>query len=256
MNAEEHAGEKPERPEKAHCPTCNRVQNCDLHGRIYKPWEWSDNMGNSTSGGVYHTLFECRGCDTVFYEKNSWDENEIDYRCDEYGEDQSVPYERKSTFPKPPSRRHPDWFNHIGHLHPTIFGILEETYKAYEEGSYILTSIGLRTALDSCVTAVKIDPAIPFSEKLKALLEGGWIGDTEHSLLTVLTDAGNAAAHQGWAPDEEETKHLLDLLENFIQRNLINGKRAMRMKDAIPQKQKRQKKMPPMPEVNKDDAKE
>lgn len=235
---------KPAEPEKAHCPTCNRPQNCDLHGRTYKPWEWSDGSGNSTSGGHTYSLFECRGCNTVFLEINSWDENDRDYWYAENGDTQSQPNDNKSTYPKPPSRPRPDWFDNIGQIEPKLFRILDEAYKAYEQNCYVLTAIGLRTALDSCVTAVKIDPAMTFSEKLETLLKGGWIGESEHALLTMLTDAGNAAAHQGWAPDEEAVRHLLDMLENFIQRNLVNGQRALAMKDGIPQKQRRKKGMP------------
>ncbi|MEN5080952.1 DUF4145 domain-containing protein [Bosea sp. TWI1241] len=228
-------------PEKAHCPTCNRQQNCDVHGRIYKPWSWSDRQGNGIDGGITHTLFECRGCNTVFYETSSWDDNDFDFWYDQDGETQSEPNLTKETYPKPPSRPRPDWFDNIGTIDPALYRILDETYKADEMDCHLLTAVGLRTALDSCVTAVKIDPAISFSEKLKALLKGGYIGETEHDILTVLTDAGNAAAHQGWAPAREEVRHLLDVLETFIKRVLVNGKRALAMKEGIPQKQRREK---------------
>lgn len=238
--AEETA--KPAQPEKAHCPTCDRSQNCDVHGRTDKEWSHSDRSGQYYSfGSVIHTLFECRGCNTVFYETSSWDDNDLDYWDDESGESQCEAIHTKATYPKPPSRKRPDWFDNIGTIDRAIHRILDEAYKAYEMKCYVLTAVGLRTALDSCVAAVKIDPALTFVEKLDALLKGGWIGETEHALLKVLTDAGNAAAHQGWSPDDEEVRHLLDLLENFIQRNLVNGKRALAMQAGIPQKQKRQK---------------
>lgn len=91
------------------------------------------------------------------------------------------------------------------------------------------------------MTAVQIDPAISFAEKLQALQKQGYIGETEHDLLAVLTDAGNAAAHQAWTPEREEVRHLLDVLETFIKRVLVNGKRALAMKEGIPHRQRRQK---------------
>lgn len=71
--------------EEAHCPTCNREQNCILHGRADKPWRWEDRYGNSMVGGNAYSLFECCGCETVFTENSSWDENNIDQWYDHYG---------------------------------------------------------------------------------------------------------------------------------------------------------------------------
>tara|TARA_R110002033_G_scaffold26757_5_gene61009 strand:- start:3151 stop:3519 length:369 start_codon:yes stop_codon:yes gene_type:complete len=118
---------------------------------------------------------------------------------------------------------------------------LNETYTAFEHNCHTLAAIGLRTALDRCVAAFDIDPAITFGEKLGKLLEDGWIGESEHDLLQVLIDAGNAATHQTWLPREENLTDLLAVLENFIQRNIVNGKRALEMTETIPKKQRRRK---------------
>ena len=152
---------------------------------------------------------------------------------------------------KPGSTNRPIPSRHRGpdRIGSTILGplscILDETHKAYEQGCYILAAVGLRTALDNCIAAVGIDPAVSFEEKLKALRDEGFIGETEHGLLEVLTNAGNAAAHRGWSPQQQEIVHLLDVLETFIQRVLVNGKRVLAMTDGIPRKPKRQKKSVP-----------
>ncbi|MGO7535254.1 DUF4145 domain-containing protein [Rhizobium leguminosarum] len=227
--------------EKAHCPTCNREQNCILHGRADKPWRWEDRYGNSMVGGNAYSLFECCGCETVFTETSSWDENNIDQWYDYDGAIQSEAVYTKITLPGPPARPRPDWLDKIGKLDPNLFHILDETYRCYDEKCFILAAIGLRTALDSCVASVKIDPAKSFQEKLKELKEQGFIGDTEHGILTVLTNAGSAAAHRGWSPNEEQTTHLLDVLENFIHRVLVNGQKALEIKSGIPEAQKRKR---------------
>ncbi|MBR2691805.1 MAG: DUF4145 domain-containing protein [Aquamicrobium sp.] len=234
--------ENPKKIEKAHCPTCNRSQNCDVHGHIHKPWEWSDNQGHSMSGGHHYTLYECRGCETVFLETAAWDENDVDYWYDHNGATQSEAILTRSTYPKPPSRPRPDWLDKDGSIHPSLHQILDETYKADEQNCHLLTLVGLRTALDSCVTALGIEPSLTFEEKLQALRVAGYIGDTELMELKVLTDAGNAAAHQGWSAARTEVGHLLDVLETFIKRVFVNGRRALAMKDAIPQRQRRPKK--------------
>lgn len=228
--------------EKAHCPTCNRSQNCDRHGRVYKPWEWSDRDGHSMVGGVYRTLFECRGCNTVFYETSSWDENDIEQWYGPTGETESEANYTKDTLPKPPSRPRPDWFDVFGILDPTLNSLLDETYKADEAGCRTLSAVGLRAALDNCFEALKIPGGDTFEEKLEALKFRGYIGDTEHSLLTVLVDAGSAAAHRGWTPERQHVHQLMSVLENFIQRVFVNGQAALAMKAGIPQRQPRTKK--------------
>lgn len=243
MTAEAVAAKPAIPTEKAHCPTCNRSQNCDMHGRIYQPWDWSDRDGHSMSGGVYHTLFECRGCNTVFHETSSWDENDVDQWYGPTGETESEPIFTKETFPKPPSRTRPDWFDVSGVIDPTLNGLLDETYKADEAGCRMLSAVGLRAALDNCFEGVQIPGGDTFEEKLEALKTRGFIGDTEHGLLTVLVDAGSAAAHRGWAPDRQHVHQLMDVLENFIQRVFVNGQRALAMKEGIPQRQPRTKKL-------------
>lgn len=229
--------------EKAHCPTCDREQNCTLHGRADKPWRWENREGHSMVGGDAYSLFECRGCETVFLEKSSWDENDIDHWYDHEGDVQSEAVYTKTTLPHPPARARPDWVDNIGKLDPTLFHILDETYRCYDEKCFTLAAIGLRTALDSCVTSVKIDPAKSFQEKLEELKDQGFIGETEHRILTVLTDAGNAAAHRAWSPSQEQTTHLLDVLENFIHRVLVNGQKALDIKGGIPGPQRRKAKV-------------
>lgn len=233
--------EKSTKIEKAHCPTCNRQQSCDLHEKIYKPWAWSDKQGNSGYGGASYSLFQCRGCETVFTEKRSWDDQDLDHWHNEDGKTQSEANYTKETYPRPPSRPCPDWLDRIGSIDFVLHNILDETYKCYEENCFVLTAIGMRTALDCCFTNVQIDPGKSFQERLKELRDRGFIGETEHSLLTVLTDAGSAAAHRGWSPDQGEIAHLLDVLENFIHRVLVNGQQALAMKDTIPKPQKRNK---------------
>lgn len=232
----ETAKSEDQKPTRSRCPTCRREQNCDLIGQTYKPWSYRDNQGNGCDGGITHSLLECRGCNTVFYEKSSWNDNDLDHWYDDEGRIQTEAVQTKETFPRPPSRPMPEWFERLEFEDGQFGKILAEAYKAFDENCLILTSIGLRTALDRGTEKLGIDTALPFYEKLKSLRDGGWIGDTEHDLLDVLTNAGNAAAHRGWSPTDEEVGHLLDVLENFIQRTFINGKRALALRENIPAK--------------------
>ena len=228
--------------EKSHCPTCGRDQNCDLHGRVYRPWDYSDRSGNSTSGGVTHSLFECRGCNTVFYETSAWDDNDIDRWYDHWGKEQQEANYTKATFPRPSLRSRPAWVEREGWVDAELRRIIEETYGAIEAGSLTLSLIGLRSTLDRCFVILGIDPAMTFVEKIDALHTEHYIGKSEYDGLTVLVNAGNAAAHQGWRAEQDHVARLLDVLENFIQRVIVNGRRAVEIAVNIPVKQARRPK--------------
>jgi len=114
-------------------------------------------------------------------------------------------------------------------------------YVAYDHSANILTAVGLRTALDRATEVLGVDPAISFEEKLAELKNGGWIGETEHGILDVITNAGNAAAHRGWSPSKEDVGKLLTAMEAFLHRAFIVGQDALAIRANIPPKPKRQK---------------
>lgn len=234
---------KPKKPEpvKAHCPKCDGETNCDVHGHVYKPWYWSDRDGNSMSGGVDHSLLECRGCETVFYLDDSWNDNDLDHWYDHRGELQAEATRTKVTHPTPDSKTRPLWLDAMhkvdGHLHR----ILHEMYVAYDNHAFILTCVGLRTALDYGTEFLGIESSLSFEKKLAALQTQGFIGDTEHEILKVVTEAGNAAAHRAWSPDAHQMLQLLQALEVFLQRAFIYGKKALSIADSIPPRPKREK---------------
>jgi hypothetical protein len=226
---------------KEHCPTCNGERMCSVHGHVYVPWRWEDKSSQHfMCGGVDHSLLQCMGCETVFYLNNSWNDEDLDHWYDHNGETQSEAVRTKVTHPKPDSTNRPIWLDAISKVDPQLRKILEEMYVAMDNEAFILTAVGLRTALDRGTEVLGIDPAKTFTEKLADLKDGGWIGATEHDILEVITDAGNAAAHRGWAPDAKAIAQLLYSMEVFLQRAFIVGQKALTIRDSIPPKPKRQ----------------
>jgi Domain of unknown function (DUF4145) len=228
---------------QAHCPECDGERTCDVHGTIEKLWDFHDRQGHSMNGGVQHSLLDCRGCRKVFYETVSWDSESINHWYDAMGETQGEYDKTFVTYPKPESTTKPVWLAAIFKVDEQLRNILGEMYVAYDNQSYILTAVGLRTALDRATEVLGIDAAISFDEKLDELKSGGWIGDTEREILGVVTDAGNAAAHRGWSPDENEISELLLAMELFLQKAFIVGKKALSIKASIPSKPARKKRV-------------
>lgn len=225
---------------KAHCPTCNGLRHCELHCKIHKTWTWDDGDGRfSVDGGVYHSLLECRGCATVFYQTDAWDSESVDHSYGRNGEHLISNDITSRTYPSPEVQIRPAWFEALSKTDTQLQSILYEMYLAFENKAYILTTVGLRTALDRATEVLGIDPAVSFEEKLKALRDGGWVGETEHDILDVITNAGNAAAHRGWSPSKEDTGKLLTAMEAFLHRAFIVGQDALAIKANIPPKPKR-----------------
>lgn len=232
--------DEPKTTRKAHCPTCDGERTCEVHGTIYKAWDWEDKYhGHSMNGGVDHTLLECRGCETVFYETSSWNSEDVNPYYDSMGETQYEVVKEVQTHPKPEAKTKPVWFDAMQKIDGQLHNILSQMYVGHDNHANILAAIGLRTALDRATEVLGIDPAKTFDEKLDQLRDGGWIGQTERDILGVVTDAGNAAAHRGWEPDSREVSELLSALEVFLHRAFIVGQKALTIKSSIPARPKR-----------------
>ncbi len=226
---------------KAHCPTCDGERKCTAHGTIYKAWDWEDKYhGHSMNGGIDHSLLECCGCETVFYETKSWNSEDVDPYYDANGDTQYEVNKDIGTFPKPESKTKPVWFDAMQKADHQLHKILSQMYVAYDNEAHILASIGLRTALDRATEVLGIDPAKTFEEKLDGLHDMGLIGQSERNVLGVVTDAGNAAAHRGWEPKAEEVTEMVSAIEVFLHRAFIVGQTALSIKSRIPERPKRQ----------------
>lgn len=202
---------------KAPCPTCRRLCNTTVHGQTQTEWGYQADQHNYSYGGAEHKLLECCGCNTVFYYKDSWNSESGDHDV----EGQFTPYHDIETFPAAEKSIRPEWLPLIYQKDPTLFCILNEVYIAYEHRAFILGSTGLRTAFDRTSHFLGIPTNLPMVQKVRAVFEQGYVSETERDQLSVVTDAGNAAAHRGWMPAEAEFQSLLGATEKFIHRVVL-----------------------------------
>lgn len=223
-------------PQRAHCPRCDGERACNVHGEVKRPWHWNDGA-NSANGCDTYRLLECRGCETVFHWKMSWDDHDVDYDVNSNGETVMISIERTETYPTPEKKaRKPDWVWQIAKQDPQLENILAEVYDAVDRGLNILAATGLRTAFDRVVSYHDIDEDLPLAGKVKALQDAGFIGETEASILRTVIDAGSAAAHRGWNPSDADLEQLLQSLEHFIHRTVVTGQKVLDVKAAIPRR--------------------
>ena len=227
---------------KAHCPRCDGERTCLVHGSFDQPWSHDDDYGGN-NGQLDHRLLQCRGCEQVFYWQSSWNAEDIEYEYNaRTGEPE--PYARISveTYPTPEKEdRRPDWSWSLSKRDKILGQIMDEVYKAADQNSFILASIGLRTALDRITEMLGVGPELPFVKKVEALFSGGWVGETERQTLEVVADAGSAAAHRGWSPDRDGFLTLLTTVEQFIHRGILTGKKALESAPQVPKRARSQR---------------
>ncbi|MDE1910738.1 MAG: DUF4145 domain-containing protein [Pseudomonas sp.] len=230
---------------RAHCPRCDGERKCIIHGQFDQPWSVEDGR-NYMDGQIDRKLLQCAGCETVFYHQSSWNSEEWDNDYHPVTGETIISHPRTiETYPAPEKKsQKPDWIWDIAKADPPLHAILYEVYQAYEAGSFILASVGLRTAFDRTTEILKINSHLSFEDKVVELTKEGYIGETEANTLSVVTNAGNAAAHRGWAPDRKTFEILIATLEQYIYRVVVTGKAALDLSGNIPARPPRAKKQP------------
>jgi hypothetical protein len=118
-----------------------------------------------------------------------------------------------------------------------LFG---DIYGALTADLRVPAAIAARTVFDRASELLGVDPAISFSEKLDELAVRGKISIDEKEALSILTDAGSAAAHRGWRPKPHELDTMILIIESLLHRTFVIGDAAKQLKASIPVKLKRQ----------------
>lgn len=238
-----------EATKKARCPQCEREQNCDVRGKFDHAWQSGDEE-HSVDGHDDYFILQCRGCEFVFFQKSGWFSEDWDVRRNPVTGEQEmfnpVTTTTLSTLPEPASparRRAMEMVSPLGAVDEQLARIMDEVYVAHEKQSLILASVGLRTAFDRATELLQIDAGHSLEDKVKKLRDEGYVGETEARILSVVVDAGNAAAHRGWAPTSTEFQDLLTALEEFLRGAILKrGSAALQVAARIPPRPPRPKK--------------
>jgi hypothetical protein len=216
---------------RGQCPNCNANRKAEI---VAEDIVEEDGIvyGKST-----YSILRCLGCDARYFrlaEVCSEDASpEID---DETGEVTWEMDERVTYWPsmsKIWSR--PSWlWLEFEFQYTDLAELLNELYSSLDHKLYTLATIGIRTVFDCASEILGVDSSQSFSEKLKELVAGNKIGGEEKEILSILADAGSAAAHRGWKPTEVEITDLMQALENFLQRSFVLKHKLRQIGKSIP----------------------
>lgn len=243
------SGEQPQ-AKKVHCAQCHGIRNCEV--RAVHRQDFNDGYADARTDWY---ILECRGCDNVFVQTISTNDDDCMEGVDEDGDLFSYYVESVKYWPSLAKRTRPAWLRETGldgvtgDVARNLYIVLTELYTALDGDLRMLAGIGIRTAFDVASEALHVEPHLSFGQKLQTLVERNFISLTERGRLDVLVDAGNAAAHRGWRPDQSEITTLMDILEHFIETLLVNpakrralDQEAANLKARVPIKIKPRKK--------------
>ena len=222
----------PEHPKtRIFCNECLREMTHVILSSVQRKGSHDVSPEFSISWANTYEVIECQECHNVTFRIRHWDEeaqsshDKTDYQ--------------DSYYPPIVSRPKPPWFDK---LDGKFQKVLKEVYIALDANTRFLAAFGARTALDMLIVD-KIGDTGTFKVKLKKLETDGYIDSTERELLDAITEAGNAAAHRGFAPDEKLLESVIDILESLFDKFYIKPKRdkellkkARELKSKIPKR--------------------
>lgn len=127
---------------------------------------------------------------------------------------------RKVLFPQISLRKIPTW---TFQLPIKYVQVLSEVYTAINERIYRLALMGSRLLIETFIHE-KVGDIGTFKQKLSSLETEGYISKKQKDILGSALDAGNAASHRGFNPDEKTINNVMDIVENLIQSEILERK--------------------------------
>ena len=221
-----------EKYEEGHCSSCGstRADVVAEHKHEYH----EPHFGSVT----YYKVLECRGCGQHYFKSSS--SNSEDYDCYENPKTGKIDLEYNETinyWPPAAKRRPPEWADNIDTKDTVLGSLFDEVYAALDNRLGVLAAIGMRTVFDRASILLGIDPAKPFEQKLDDLKAGGHITDKNVTILTVLIDAGSAAAHRGWRPKPAQLDSMMTILEAFLHSAFLLEEIGVELDKGVPRRQ-------------------
>lgn len=216
---------------KAHCNKCHGTTNSSVRAE-----HTVNGRDGPTSSSDSYQVLQCCGCDTLSVRHEYWfsEWDQLDH--DEYGQLVMRPGIKETYYPAPTVRAKPTWSDNISD--EVLRDVLNELYSALNVGLNVLASVGARTLLDRAGYLLIGDPKGGFEGKLSELVASGLISPQEKETLDAVADAGNASAHRGYTPTSERLGHIVDIIENFLQRAFVLAPAAEDIRKSTPPRRK------------------
>ncbi|MGE6387398.1 DUF4145 domain-containing protein [Pseudomonas sp. NPDC078416] len=125
-------------------------------------------------------------------------------------------------YPPRISRQAPNWHQNLPR---DLQLMLREIYAALHADSRRLAMMGARALVDMYMNETVGDIG-GFVKKLNKLVTDGHLGRQDRDILEAALEAGHAAAHRGHLPTSDQITHVMDIVENLLQKKALQGSAA------------------------------
>lgn len=211
---------------------CNECKHQTRHFIRAKHNTKKYDARTGTSLTSHYVIGECCGCENVTLIRKTHFSEHIDYYQDpSTGIEHQECIWVEEIYPPVTYRPSPPWFDDLPD--DTLREISAEIYKSLQSSSHYLATFGSRTLIDRLIVLTVGDKG-NFPKGLQALEDQGMLSPQERDILNPVVEAGNAAAHRGWAPTKEQIAVILDTVEGLIHRLLVLPTLAEELKEAVP----------------------
>ncbi|WP_367882969.1 DUF4145 domain-containing protein [Pseudomonas syringae] len=198
---------------KAHLRSyCNKCSGITKHDCLSEKNESQDVCTDEYEYSWSKTsrFIECRGCEEVTLR--------VDWWHSEYDASEDVDF-----YPPRISRQYPKWSTRLPRDWQSM---LREIYAALHADSRRLAMMGARTIVDMYMNDTVGDVG-GFAKKLNKLVSDGYLGRQDKDVLDTALEAGHAASHRGHLPTANDINHVMDIVENLLQKAALQGSAAL-----------------------------
>ena len=214
---------------KYFCNECKRDTSHFVHKEFKKVTHDDEYQENFTQ---LMEIIECCGCEHLAFVQRINYSADVDYQINPRTNEHEMVLEwQQNIYPPVTYRSLPNWHESLEDL--VLHDLFVEIYKSLQMDCRFLAATGSRTLIDRLLVLTVGDQGT-FTRGLEQLLAELKISEHEHQILTTTVEAGNAAAHRGWAPTEEELVTILDTVEGLIHRLLVLPERANKLDQSVP----------------------
>lgn len=209
------------------CPTCNGKRDC----RILSKEDAEDSIDYESGWHCSQSFFilKCCGCRTLFFCRQS--------RLSQGNGGRGNSIDTSDFFPSTNTDcRH---FNIPTEYIQTI-GIesvdtLRDVYKAYNNGIYSLSAIGMRTFIEQFTQFLYSRSYKKISYCISALVANNHITIKDKDTLDSLRKLGNSVVHGFYQPSREDISSGLDVIERILSTLFIQRDRAEELENKLQQ---------------------
>jgi hypothetical protein len=205
---------------KTHCNQCGGERQHDVlwtQSVKYVEHNWTE--------GADHYVVQCRGCEWISYQVSWW-------HSDLRDEDNQVLLDVKSYPPRTVRKKphwHSDFLLEMAFKDDHFLHLLDEIYVALQNDSLRLAAMGIRALLES-IMIEKCGDQGTFKANLNEFQKLGHISFTQRTAVEPVIEAGHAATHRSFKPEQSDALIALDITENIIESIYVAGQKAGKLK--------------------------